>query len=300
MPGESVEELLRNLMPSVSHFLARARHPRGVRTHHCSAEELLRRLGPSFPEDGARDLEALRSCVDALLVHSAQTAHPLFLDKLYAATYPVAMVGDLLTSLLNTNVHTYSAAPALSAVEVATVRQLCRVLGYSQEGDGIFCPGGSHCNLTAMLVARHKAFPEVRAQGFGSRRPAVVASAHAHYSISRAAMVLGLGTECVESVPTDERGSMRAADVDAALTRLRAEGREPFFVSATAGTTVLGGFDPLRELSHVCKDHGVWLHVDGAWGGCAVLSDEHRRLLDGVELTNSFAVSFHKMLGEGV
>lgn len=100
----------------------------------------------------------------------------------------------------------------------------------------------------------------------------------------------------VYSVKVDERGKMRVDELRRQVERALDEGARPLMVSATAGTTVIGAFDPLRDIAEVCREHGMWLHVDAAWGGGALISQEHRGLLDGIELADSVTWNPHKLL----
>ncbi|MBL8993277.1 MAG: glutamate decarboxylase, partial [Spirochaetia bacterium] len=119
----------------------------------------------------------------------------------------------------------------------------------------------------------------------------------AHYSFAKAANILGFGTESCVKVPVDDAGRMRAATLENAIRSAKDSGRMPFFVGATAGTTVRGAFDPLPELAEVAARNKLWFHVDGAWGGSVILSQKHRHLLEGVELADSAAWDAHKMMG---
>uniref|UniRef100_A0A670KD47 Glutamate decarboxylase like 1 n=1 Tax=Podarcis muralis TaxID=64176 RepID=A0A670KD47_PODMU len=121
-----------------------------------------------------------------------------------------------------------------------------------------------------------------------------------HYSVKKAASFLGIGTQNVYFVKSDERGKMIPEELEKQVQRARKEGSAPFFVSATAGTTVLGAFDPLDEIADICEKHDLWLHVDASWGGSALLSRKHRKLLQGIHRANSVAWNPHKMLMAGI
>ncbi|NXY80464.1 CSAD decarboxylase, partial [Glareola pratincola] len=141
-----------------------------------------------------------------------------------------------------------------------------------------FGPGWSHFGLS---------WPQT---GFGdrvlpspSRSDPRLLPAQSHYSIQKGAAFLGIGTDNVHLVATDQRGKMVPEELEKEIRRAKAEGAEPFFVCATCGTTVLGAFDPLGSIADICQRHGLWLHVDAAWGGSALLSPKHRHLLAGIE-----------------
>ena len=152
--------------------------------------------------------------------------------------------------------------------------------------------------MIGVLCARDRAFPNVRAGGWsGEERPALFVSREAHYSFLHAANQLGIGIDNVVAVETDPRGRMLPEALERGIASSVEAGRKPFLVAATAGTTVLGAFDPLPEIAGICRREGLWLHVDGAWGGPLILSKRHRKLLSGVEAADSFTWDAHKLMG---
>jgi len=181
--------------------------------------------------------------------------------------------------------------------EAAVVQRVCRLIGW-QQGDGIFSAGGSMAIGYGLALARYRRYPEVKRIGLFGRRPLVLfTSQEAHYSVQKAAHWHGYGHDNVVAVATDENGRMRPDALEAAILRVKEEGKDPLVVNATIGTTVLGAFDPLPDIADVCQRHGLWLHVDACWGGSALLSDTHRPLLAGLERADSVSWNPHKMLG---
>ncbi|XP_025068077.1 cysteine sulfinic acid decarboxylase isoform X5 [Alligator sinensis] len=155
--------------------------------------------------------------------------------------------------------------------------------------------------MYAMNVARYHRFPDCKRRGLWALpRLAVFTSEECHYSIQKGAAFLGIGTDNVYLVGADERGKMIPAELEKQISQAQIEGAVPFFVSVTCGTTVLGAFDPLMAVADVCERHGLWFHVDAAWGGSVLLSQKHRHLLDGIERANSVAWNPHKMLTTGL
>jgi sulfinoalanine decarboxylase len=118
-----------------------------------------------------------------------------------------------------------------------------------------------------------------------------------HYSIAKNASFVGVGRDQVRRIKTNEKGEMIASDLDQQILKDIEQGYQPFFVNATAGTTVMGAFDDIEDLSKVCKKHDVWLHLDGAYCGAVIFSDDYKHLVKGIEHTDSFSVNAHKMLG---
>ncbi|NWR64122.1 CSAD decarboxylase, partial [Bucorvus abyssinicus] len=224
----------------------------------------------------------LGRCRD-LLRYSVKTGHPRFFNQLFSGLDHHALAGRFLTEALNTSQYTYEVAPVFVLMEEVVLAKLRELVGWSS-GDGIFAPGGSMANMYALNVARFWRFPESRRQG-GRALPRLVlfTSQESHFSIQKGAAFLGIGTDNVRPVGTDQRGKMIPEELEKEIQRAKDEGAEPFLVCATCGTTVLGAFDPLGPIADLCQRHGLWLHVDAAWGGSALLSAEHRHLLAGIE-----------------
>ncbi|PNS21391.1 Peroxisomal targeting signal receptor [Sphaceloma murrayae] len=241
---------------------------------------------------------ALVSTVTRLLQYSVNTWDQGFLDKLYASTNPVGVVSELVLAVLNTNVHVYTTSPALTVVEKETCRAIARLFGF-QGGHvgGVSQPGGSAGNGSSIVVARNALFPETKTEGLAGRKFVLFTSAHGHYSLEKAAQMYGFGSGAVRGVPVDAKGRMRVEELGRMITEAREKGETPFYVNATAGTTVLGSFDPIEEMAEVCKKEGLWLHVDGSWGGPVVFSKKQREKVKGIEKVDSVAFTPHKMLG---
>eukprot|EP00667_Euglena_gracilis_P005818 EG_transcript_5857 len=243
---------------------------------------------------------ALLAAADEIVRLSVNTAHPHFLNQLYGHCDPVSIGADWMTATLNTNVHTFEVAPVFTVVELAVLDKIARLVGpaFAASHEGLFVPGGSMANLYGMLLARYRIDPKSRTRGLAGG-PVLVAfvSAHAHYSYQKAAIVLGLGTDNLIPVPCDTIGAMQPAALERCIAEVRQSGRTPFFVGATAGTTVTGAFDPLPPLADICQREGLWLHVDGAWGGAVLLSPAARPHLAGVDRADSLAFDAHKLVG---
>lgn len=193
--------------------------------------------------------------------------------------------------------HVYNVSPALTAIERQTAKSLANLFGFNgPRAGGVTCQGGSSSNLTSVVIARNTLFPETKLNGNGNYNLVVFTSHHGHYSVEKAATTLGLGKAAVILVPVDEAGCLVPSALRDAVVQAKKDGKTPFYVNATAGTTVMGSFDPFRAISEVCKEFNLWLHVDGSWGGSVVFSSAQRHKLDGVELANSITVNPHKML----
>ena len=197
--------------------------------------------------------------------------------------------------LANSPMHTFKASGVQVLIERAVLRRMGALAGMP-DGDGLIAPGGSLSNLAAMILARNHALPQSREQGLPGVRAMVYTSAVSHYSVRKAAGMAGLGRDNVRPVPTDDEGRMRPDALAQMIAEDRAAGAVPVTIVATAGTTVLGAFDPLPALADVAEREGVWLHVDAAYGGSVLLSPRHRSLLGGCERADSITWDAHKLL----
>lgn len=210
----------------------------------------------------------------------------------------MGVASELLLAALNTNLHVFQVSPALTVVEKHTARTLAGLFGFhGPRAGGFTCAGGSHSNLTSLVAARNSLFPETKTDGSSGRDFVVFTSAHGHYSVEKAAITCGLGSRAVRTVDVDPvTGEMVAARLRDEVVRAREEGKTPFYVNATAGTTVLGSYDPFEEVADICREFGLWMHVDASWGGAAVFSGTQKGKMRGVERADSVTVNPHKML----
>jgi glutamate decarboxylase len=187
----------------------------------------------------------------------------------------------------------------LTLVEKHVSLQLANLFGFTgPHAGGMSQPGGSASNSTSVVIARNTLYPETKQSGIGARRFVIFTSAHGHYSLEKAAQLFGFGSDAVRGVPIDIDGRMIPSELQRMIKEAKASDEIPFYVNATAGTTVLGSFDPFDEIADICEEHGLWLHVDGSWGGSIAFNEEiSASRLKGVERANSIAVNPHKMLG---
>uniref|UniRef100_A0A8C0TIZ4 Cysteine sulfinic acid decarboxylase n=1 Tax=Canis lupus familiaris TaxID=9615 RepID=A0A8C0TIZ4_CANLF len=262
-------------------------------------EELKQLLDLELRNQGEASEQILARC-RAVIRYSVKTCHPRFFNQLFSGWDPHALAGRIVTESLNTSQYTYEIAPVFVLMEEEVLKKLRALVGWSS-GDGVFCPGGSISNMYAVNLARYQRYPDCKQRGLRALPPlALFTSKECHYSIKKGAAFLGLGTDSVRVVKTDERGKMIPEDLERQIGLAEAEGAVPFLVSATSGTTVLGAFDPLEAIADVCQRHGLWLHVDAAWGGSVLLSQTHRHLLDGIQRADSVAWNPHKLLTAGL
>lgn len=274
---------------------------------HASPEE----LSAIFAESVGIDLETapphtpdqVLAAAQAVIDWSMHTSHPRFVNQNFAGPDPLAVVGDWMAAALNTTNATYEVAPVFTLMERAVLTRLARIAGFpepwSEHGfpPGLFTPGGSTATLYALQLALARRFPDRIEHGMSGERPVLFVSETGHYAAKKSAALLGLGLQAAIGVSADATGAMQPGALRTAIAAAMEQGRTPFAVVGTAGTTVTSAFDPLPELADICSEHGLWLHVDGAWGGSALFSDAHRHHLAGVDRADSFAWNLHKLLG---
>ena len=162
---------------------------------------------------------------------------------------------------------------------------------------GMSQPGGSAGNCTSIVVARNTLHPETKTKGLAGKRFTLFTSKHGHYSLEKAAQMYGFGSEAIIPVPVDAAGRMIPAELERLVQESKDKGETPFYVNATAGTTVLGSYDPFEEIADICEKHKLWMHVDGSWGGPVVFNKElSATRMKGVERADSVVMCAHKML----
>jgi aromatic-L-amino-acid decarboxylase len=251
---------------------------------------LVGQFAGTLGDDGVGLLAALDEFRDGVLPASMGTPHPLYLGLVNSSPLPAAALADLLVSALNNNGGAFHQSPAMTACEAEVVRSFARLYDLPEGAEGMFLPGGTYATLQALVLARFRAIGP-RAPGPGLR---VYASDAAHFSVARSAVVAGVGAEDVVSLPAAGRGELDVRLLAEAIRCDRRDGKTPLAVVATAGTTGTGAVDRIAEAADLCAAEGVWLHVDGCYGGAVALVPELRGLLAGAGRAQSIAVDPHK------
>lgn len=247
---------------------------------------------------GNQDWEEIFSWVEQYLAHAVKTSHPGFVNRMWAGANLPSIIGEIITAITNTSACTYETAPVSTLMEKYMLRTMLDLVGF-QNGSGQMTTGSSNANMIAMMAARNRTDPVIKQSGLFRRRELFAfVNQDAHYSMDRAANILGLGIDHLIKIPLDDHGRMHVPALEKSMEEITVAGGIPFFVGATAGTTVRGAFDQLKPLLALRRRYGFWLHVDGAWGGAVIFSDQLRsRFLPHLEKADSFTLDFHKMLG---
>ena len=223
--------------------------------------------------------------------------HPRFWAWVCSPPNVMAVFGEALAAAMNP--HCDVGNHAASHLERQVTGWFAEMVGFPESAKGILVSGGSMANLTGLTVARHaKAGFDVRRDGLQrTERPLVAyVSAEGHSCLRKAFELLGIGAAQVRPISTDDAFRMRVSDLETQIVVDLAEGNRPFVVVANAGATNTGAIDPLRDISAIAKRHGLWMHVDGAYGAPAILASEYREQLSGLALADSIAIDPHKWL----
>ncbi|MCC6241596.1 MAG: aspartate aminotransferase family protein [Gemmatimonadaceae bacterium] len=288
------------LLRLAAEYLAETRSGEGpVSTWH-SAQTIADRIETEMPRRGRPLADVARRLSTSLLEDVNRLAHPMYIGHQVSAPLPAAVWTDALISALNQSQAVREMSPSFTPLEHQVVAWFTDLVGWEEHAGGTMTSGGTEATLAALLAARARAFPNAWTQGLPSPAPVIVCGEHAHYAVVRAAGVMGLGTQRVVMIPSRDH----RMDVDAlrsTMQGLRARHTPVLAVVATSGCTATGAFDDLNAIADVCAecadDHGdVWLHVDAAHGGAALMSSVHRERVAGIERARSIAWDPHKTL----
>lgn len=263
---------------------------------HIPSSELFDQLDLSLNDDPIKDHE-FKEKLEALVLATPRTATKAFFNQLFAGRNEKAVLGDLLAVVLNNSMYTYKAAGPQIGVEKKILEKVIGMIGWNDQSGGTFAPGGSMTNFMSMLMARDRKVEAIRKSGFNAEKLTVYTSKESHYSIPKNAAFSGIGRNHVRYVKSSSKGELDVQDLKMLIEEDIAKGFYPALVNLTAGTTVLGAFDPIPEISELCEKHNIWLHVDGAYCGAVLFSEKYKYLIEGIEKVDSFSFNAHKMLG---
>jgi glutamate/tyrosine decarboxylase-like PLP-dependent enzyme len=289
-----------------------------------TAAAVRRALGADhgLPESGASAGDVLSDAVELLFNHSLFNGHPRFFGYITSSPAPIGVLGDLLASAVNQNCGSWTLAPMATEIEAQTVRWIGEFIGFtggsggsagpsrSNDCGGLLVSGGNMANFVCFLAARTaRAGWEVRKEGLNrvsesrregqkieSGRLVVYGSAEMHTWIQKAADLFGLGTDAIRWIPVDDQQRMKTAELRRQIERDRSSGDRPFLVVGTAGSVSTGAIDPLRDTSAICREFGLWFHVDGAYGALAAGVPDAPDDLRAIAEADSVAVDPHKWL----
>ena len=264
--------------------------PRQSSADTAGGAALARSLAEAIPEKGTPVEQLLDLLFDRVIPKSFNTAGPGYLAYIPGGGIPHAAVADLIADAVNRYVGVFAAAPGLAQIESNVVRWFADLRGFRPRPGGILTSGGSLANFSALVAARRGPAAGEFLSG------TLYASDQTHHSVQKAALLAGFPPGNVRAIPTDDAYRIRVPALAEAIAADRAAGRTPFFVVGNAGTTNTGAVDDLAALAEVCARERLWFHVDGAYGGFFLLTEEGRRRMAGIERADSIVLDPHKGL----
>lgn len=291
------EENWQKLFNIISQYLSENENPDIPVIQYRKATELLEILNLEIPTQ-KQDEEVVFETVKNYLKYSQRTGHPQFNNQLFAGFNVPAFIGEMISHLSNTSMATYEISPVATLMERELVIKMNKLTGFNTD-EGIMCTGGSNANMLAIHCARSKDDPSVYYEG-NKKDYVIFVSESAHYSFEKAVNLMGMGLNCIEQIKNDDDGKILPKDLEEKIIKAKEAGKTPLMIASTFGTTVMGAFDPVIEIDKIAKKYDIWHHIDGAWGGSALLSDRFDHLTKGVENADSYTWDAHKLMGTGV
>ena len=297
MPPDEFREIGHRLVDQIADRLAKL--PDGLVTPDESPADVRSALGAerTLPHAGTDAGRLVSEATDLLFDHSLFNGHPRFFGYITSSPAPMGMFGDFLAAALNQNVGAWRLAPLATEIEGQTVRWIAEMIGFPINGGGLLVSGGNMANFVCFAAARAAKTPDVRKMGLPQeRRLLVYASMEAHTWIQKAADLFGLGTDAIRWIATDDEQRMDPSALRRQIDEDLRLGHQPFLVVGTAGSVSTGAIDPLGDLAAICRAHGLWFHVDGAYGALAAQVPGSPASLLALSDADSVAVDPHKWL----
>jgi aromatic-L-amino-acid decarboxylase len=251
----------------------------------------------SLPVEGEAAGDLLADVAAQLFDHSLFNGHPRFFGYITSSPAPIGMFADFLAAALNQNVGAWGLSPLATEIECQAVRWMAEMVGLRPGCGGLFVSGGNMANFVGVLAARAAAADwDVRAEGLSRGSLVLYGSAETHTWIQKAADMFGFGTNAIRWIPADTHQRMDVGALRRQIDADRQAGLRPFFVVGTAGSVSTGAVDPLDEIAAVCREQGIWFHIDGAYGAVASHVPGAPVSLSALAEADSVAVDPHKWL----
>ncbi len=307
--AETLEELLKKVSSALSEYVSYSQAGGAKVLDQMPASSLAKDLNVNelVKDGGLLQGEALQNFLQSYLAHSQHMHHPHYIGHQVAVPHIGSGVADLIHGVINNPMAIYEMGPSGAVIEKTMINWLLKQVGWyhaddisdlghdPHHGAGVFTHGGSMANLTALLAARAAIAPEAWTEGAPSDL-VIIGSSVWHYSISRAMSIMGMPQDSFYTADVDQNDVITAAGIEQAIARARTNGKRVMAVIVNACTTSTGLYDPIEEIATICNRESIWLHVDGAHGAAALLSEADRHLMKGVEMADSVIWDMHKML----
>lgn len=299
------EEYISKTLGYVQKFLASRKFYKGddlgeIRSNRSKAK--LVDIHSSSPID-----KALRELDDLYISNAIAFHNPNYVAHLNCPITLPSIVAEIIATSVNTAVETWDQSTSATFIEQEVIRWICNEFQLGNNADGVFTSGGTQSNFMALLMARdHYAFEKfginIKQHGWSDQvsKFRIFCSEKSHFSIKKNAALLGMGYDAVVPIKVDDKMRMDAEELVLAIEKTKQEGNLPIAVVATLGTTDYGSFDPIQTIGKIAKEQDMWLHVDGAYGGCYVLTETHKHYFEGASMADSVTIDFHKTLFQPV
>ena len=261
--------------------------PQEIRSYLASRYDFTR---PLALDDVVADVEQM------LRTWQVQVTHPRYFGLFNPSVTLASIIADTLVAMYNPQLATWRTSPAANEIERHTLAWLTGKFGFPATAIASFTNGGAEANLSAVIVALTRTFPDYGEHGLRrlTASPAIYLTSEAHHSFNKIAHMTGLGRRAVRTVASDRHLKMDLGDLARRVAEDRRDGFAPFMVVGTVGTTAAGAIDPLPDLARFCRAEGLWFHVDAAWGGAAIISPALRGNLAGIDAADSITCDAHK------
>lgn len=251
--------------------------------------EKIKKIG--IPADGRPVDEVVKEMMKEVYHYRGNANHPRFFGFVPGPASSLSWLGDIMTSAYNIHAGGSKLAPMLNCIEQEVIQWLCSQVGYKEHPGGVFVSGGSMANITALTAARDRKLNEENLH-----LGVAYISDQTHSSVAKGLRIIGIPNSRIRVIPTNDNFEMKMREFKEAVEEDKEKGLLPFVAIGTAGTTNTGSIDPLEEMAEICKTHGMWFHIDGAFGASVLLSPKYRHLLQGTALSDSISWDAHKWL----
>ena len=285
---ETMRQLVDEAMARIVEHIATL--PEQPVSYREGGKEIARAHVEDLPQEGAPFSELLELIFDRLLTKTYNTASPGYLAYIPGGGLFHAAVADLIADSINRYVGVWVASPGLVQLEANVVRWFCQMVGYPDKSQGILTTGGSLANFTAIVTARRERLPDDFLKG------TLYCSDQVHHSVTKAALMAGFPADNIRPVPSDERQRLSVDRLRDQVVADHRSGLEPCLIVASAGTVNTGAVDDLEALADLAEEQGIWLHIDGAYGGFFALTERGRKCFKGLDRTDSITLDPHKGL----
>jgi L-2,4-diaminobutyrate decarboxylase len=279
----------------VTRYFESTRLGQGPVSPDVAPNEIAARFDEPMPERGTNLPQIVARVEREVMADANRLAHPMYMGHQVSFPLSTAVWTDAVISALNQSVAVEEMSPTLTALEHRVVRWMCDAVGFPEGSGGTLTSGGTEATFTALLAARAAALPDAWMNGITEPKPVVLCGEHTHYAVTRAVAELGLGMRSAIVIASSSY-HMDVVALERELRRLREREIPVMAVVATAGQTATGAFDDIDTIGRLCEDFGIWMHIDGAHGATAVLSETHRHRLRGIDRARSIAWDPHKMM----